>query len=717
MHRLPIGTNVDIEGSGEILRISSLPSVGERRLALDRRGLIADAIFVHLPRPFTIIRAGHRPSEVALTFDDGPDSHWTPQILDILKQKRVPATFFIVGENGLTQRSLLQRMIADGHEVGSHTYTHPNLATVGRTQTLFELNATQRLFQAFTGMTLKLFRAPYFGDAEPTTADEIVPVLEAQNRGYISVGLHVDSEDWRRPGVAAIVANVVSGVLGATPVRSENVVLLHDSGGDRSQTVAALPMIIDQLRQRGYRFVPVSTLAGLSRAQAMPSLSPTDRVAAETDLALFDMLDFAVWGLRALFAVALSLGIARAIALTGIALLSARREARQTIPRIDSKTFVTVLIPAYNEERVIQRSVQQVLESADVRIEVIVIDDGSADATSEIVRKSFGKDRRVHLLRVKNGGKAVALNCGLALARSDLIIALDADTQFEPTTIARLVRWFAADDRLGAVAGNAKVGNRVNLVTKWQALEYVTAQNLERRAMARFSAMTVVPGAVGAWRRQAIEQVGGYPPDTLAEDQDLTLSVQHAGWRVIYDQSAIAWTEAPQSLRQLARQRFRWAFGTIQCVWKHKAIMAHGKPRGMAFVGLPQTILFQLLFALVSAIIDLALLFSVITTAASIHEHGYTAVQGDLTKMALFWILFVSIDLTAGLIAFALERKEDWTLAAWLIPQRFVYRQLMYYVVIKAIVQALRGPHVGWASIIRSGQVHMTGTTAPAGSS
>lgn len=145
--------------------------------------------------------------------------------------------------------------------------------------------------------------------------------------------------------------------------------------------------------------------------------------------------------------------------------------------------------------------------------------------------------------------------------------------------------------------------------------------------------------------------------------------------------------------------------------------MAHGKPRGMAFVGLPQTILFQLLFALVSAIIDLALLFSVITTAASIHEHGYTAVQGDLTKMALFWILFVSIDLTAGLIAFALERKEDWTLAAWLIPQRFVYRQLMYYVVIKAIVQALRGPHVGWASIIRSGQVHMTGTTAPAGSS
>jgi cellulose synthase/poly-beta-1,6-N-acetylglucosamine synthase-like glycosyltransferase len=366
---------------------------------------------------------------------------------------------------------------------------------------------------------------------------------------------------------------------------------------------------------------------------------------------------------------------------------------------------VTVLIPAFNEERVIERSVRQVLQSENVQLEVIVIDDGSRDRTGEVVRQSFGDNPRVRLVQLENGGKARALNHGLELAKGELVIALDADTQFEPDTIARLARWLVADETLGAVAGNAKVGNRVNLVTKWQALEYVTAQNLERRALARLGGMTVVPGAVGAWRKAAILEVGGYPPDTLAEDQDLTIAIQRAGWKVAYDQSAIAWTEAPQSLHQLARQRFRWAFGTIQCVWKHRQILLTDRPRGLAWIGLPQTILFQLIFAAISPVIDLALIVSIFSTVTSIHEHGYTAVKGDLAHVAFFWILFAAIDLTAGLIAFALERREQWRLIGWLLPQRIGYRQVMYYVVIKALIQALRGPRVGWTSIKRSGEV------------
>jgi cellulose synthase/poly-beta-1,6-N-acetylglucosamine synthase-like glycosyltransferase/spore germination protein YaaH/peptidoglycan/xylan/chitin deacetylase (PgdA/CDA1 family) len=706
------GTNVDIEGPGEILRVTALPTPGERRVTLGANGLISNVDFLRVPRPWTIARSGYRPGLVALTFDDGPDARWTPQVLDILKAKHVPATFFIVGENALTERGLLQRMIREGHEVGSHTYTHPNLATVGKTQTLFELNATQRLFEAFTGHTLKLFRAPFFGDAEPTTADEILPAWEAQNRGYISVGLHVDSEDWQRPGVPAIINNVLSRIESAPPVCnddsdsqcSRNVVLLHDSGGDRSETIAALPILIDTLRAKGYRFVAVSELAGLSPSQAMPPLSPSDHLAARVDLGLFEFLSFLIKALGFLFAAAITLGVGRALVLTGLALVSAWKELRQQRPPIDPETFVSVLIPAYNEERVIERSVSGVLASENVRLEVIVIDDGSKDRTSEIVERLFANEPRVRLIKLENGGKARALNHGLAVAKSDIVVALDADTQFEPNTIARLARWFAADERLAAVAGNAKVGNRINIVTKWQALEYITAQNLERRALAKLGAMTVVPGAVGAWRKQAITEVGGYPPETLAEDQDLTIAVQRDGWHVAYDQSAVAWTEAPQSFRQLARQRFRWAFGTIQCVWKHKAIMAKGRPRGLAFIGLPQTILFQLLFALVSPIIDLALFVNIFSTVTSIHEHGYTAVKGDLHRVALFWLLFAAIDITAGLIAFALERRENWKLMVWLVPQRFGYRQVMYYVVIKAVIQALRGPRVGWSSVARSGQ-------------
>ncbi|MEQ7874177.1 polysaccharide deacetylase family protein [Sphingomonas sp. ASV193] len=721
VEQLPAGSNVDIEGPGEILRIAATPTAGERRVTVGTDGLVKSADFSSMPRPWVVRRTGYRPGVVALTFDDGPDPKWTPQILDILKAKHVPGTFFVVGENMLTERGLMKRMVDEGHEVGSHTYTHPNLATTPRAQTLFELNANQRLFQAYTGRSFKLFRPPYFGDAEPTTADELGPVLAAQNRGYITVGLHVDAEDWQRPGVAAIVKNVLDGVALSPPgVRmsdeqcaqmtdqqcSHSIVLLHDAGGDRQQTIEALPIIIDQLRARGYQLVAVSDLAGLSRDAAMPPLSRSEATLAKIDLGLFQAVSASDRGLRILFAVAITLGILRALALSGLALNAAKREIGRVKPPIDPKRAVTVIIPAYNEERVIERSVRQVLASTEVELQLIVVDDGSKDRTSAVVAEHFGSDPRVTLLTIPNGGKARALNLALSHATSEIVIALDADTQFEPTTVARLARWFD-DPKLGAVAGNAKVGNRINLVTKWQALEYITAQNLERRALTRLGAMMVVPGAVGAWRKAAIMDVGGYPPDTLAEDQDLTIAIQRKGWAVNYDQAAVAWTEAPHTLRGLAKQRFRWAFGTLQCLWKHGAVMRTGKPRGLAWIGMPQAILFQLLFAAVSPVIDLALIVNLAQTALSIHEHGYEDVQGDLGHMLAFWLIFAAIDLLAAGIAFALERKERWSLLGWLLPQRFVYRQVMYYVVLKALVQALRGPMVGWTSVARTGSVEV----------
>ncbi len=701
---IPAGTNVDIEGSGEILKIAAEPVAGHRTATVGPDGMLASVTFDRLPSPYVVARTGYRPKQLALTFDDGPDPTWTPQVLDILKRENVPATFFIVGENALTQRPLLERMVAEGHEVGSHTYTHPNLANVSNGQVTFELNTTQRLFQAFTGRSLRLFRAPYFGDAEPTTADEIVPALEAQQRGYVSVGLHVDPGDWKRPGVQAIVDRTIAAVEQGTPADSQNIILLHDAGGNRAQTVAALPVIIDRLRAQGYSFVPVSTLAGLSRDTAMPPISAGDRLAAMADLTLFSVMGWIVIGLRWLFGIAITIGILRALTLSALALVQARREARQVFPPIDPDRFVTVMIPAYNEERVIERAVRGVLASTQVRIEVLVIDDGSKDATSAVVARAFADDRRVRLLTLENGGKAQALNRGLEVATGEIVIALDADTQFEPTTIARLARWFV-DPALGAVAGNAKVGNRVNLVTRWQALEYITAQNLERRALARLNAMTVVPGAVGAWRRSAIAQVGGYPHDTLAEDQDLTIAIQRAGWRVTYDQYAVAWTEAPETMRALAKQRFRWAFGTLQCLWKHRALIGRGRPRGLAIVGLPQAILFQILFAAVSPIIDLALLVSFVGTYVAVQAHGWAQTSHDVETMLVYWLVFTAIDLLAATVAFALERREKWRLLWLLVPQRIGYRQVMYYVVLKAIAQALRGPMVGWGKLQRTGRV------------
>jgi cellulose synthase/poly-beta-1,6-N-acetylglucosamine synthase-like glycosyltransferase len=323
----------------------------------------------------------------------------------------------------------------------------------------------------------------------------------------------------------------------------------------------------------------------------------------------------------------------------------------------------------------------------------------------------FGDDPRVRLLRLVNGGKARALNQALELASGDYVVALDADTQFEQHTIARLVRWFD-DPEIGAVAGNAKVGNRVNLVTRWQALEYVTAQNLERRALGPLDAITVVPGAVGAWRTAALRQAGGYPPDTLAEDQDLTIAIQRLGWKVCYDRSAIAFTEAPESFGALARQRFRWAYGTVQCLWKHRGIIVSGQPRGLALVGLPQAFLFQLCFALISPIVDLALVIAAAETAFRVADHGWAAMQDDLLITGTYWLCFMAIDLLAGVVAFALEKRENWRLLWLLLPQRIGYRQLIYWVVIKALVQAVRGPRVGWGKLARTGRVAPVGSPA-----
>ncbi len=696
---------VQVDGNGEILRIKQKPVDGKRRLTFDKDQVIRDQVFDIMPTPFVVQRTGYVPGLVALTFDDGPDPFVTPKILDILEAKHAPATFFVIGENALSHPAIVNRIINSptGSEIGNHSYWHPNMALLSDERIKFELNMTQRIVQAYSGHSMRLFRAPYFGDAEPTTNDELIPATDAQDNGYTNVGLHVDPGDWRKPGVQEIVNNTLTEVMSGDAQKSQQIVLLHDGGGDRAQTIAALPAIIDGLRAKGYTLVPVSKLAGLTPAEVMPKVSGADLRAVQFDVGIFLFAAFMLWLLQALFYVAISLGIARAIILAVLALYSRFDRSRPKPPEIDTKRFVSVLIPAFNEERVIEGSIRRVLASEQVRLEIIIIDDGSADRTGEIVRTAFADEPRVQLLSLPNGGKAHALNQGILLAKGDVIIALDADTQFEPLTIARLARWFADED-VGAVAGNAKVGNKINLVTRWQAIEYVTAQNLERRALDQLGAITVVPGAVGAWRRTALDSVGGYPVDTLAEDQDLTIAVQRKGWLVAYDIDAVAWTESPETFKALSKQRFRWAFGTLQCLWKHGAIIRSGKPLGLALVGLPQAWVFQIIFACISPIIDLALVASLVTTSIRVYQHGWAQTQSDVLTMGLFWIAFTSIDVISGYIAYALEPRLQPYPVLLLIAQRFIYRQLMYLVVIRAVNAALTGPSVGWGKLERSGR-------------
>jgi peptidoglycan-N-acetylglucosamine deacetylase len=700
------GEDIDIEGQGEVLEVAAEPSPGARTVEMNKDdGSIDDENYTALPSSYVIQRAGTLPHKIALTFDDGPDPEWTPQILDILKAKHVPATFFIIGANAEMSPRLVQREVNEGHDVGNHTFTHPNLGDSPPGIVALELNATQRLFEALTGHSMRLFRAPYFGDAEPTTADELVPIQIAQKMGYLTVGLHIDPDDWQRPGTDQIVNNVLTQIATTNADRKGQVVLLHDSGGERSQTVAALPRIIDGLRAQGYDFVTVSTLAGLTREQTMPPLAPGS-LSQWADRLVFLALGLFGHLIRWLLTAAITLGVARLLLLGGLALWNRARERRRTLPVLgDNPPLVSVLIPAYNEEKVIASSIRQILKSRYANLEVIVVDDGSVDATSAVVNQHYAHEPRVRLITIPNGGKAHAVNTALHASKGAVVVALDADTQFEPDTIPRLVRWFA-DPKVGAVAGNAKVGNRINLITLWQALEYITAQNLERRALAALGAITVVPGAVGAWRREALEQLGGFPADTLAEDQDLTIAVQKAGYHTLFDSEAIAWTEAPDSARGLARQRFRWAYGTLQCLWKHRDATFRPRYGALGTIALPQVWLFQIAFSVVSPLVDLVLVWQIVSTSLDYFQHRGQFNDENLIRMLIFYAAFMAVDLAAAALAFAMEKKEQWSLLWWLVLQRFGYRQLMYYVVVRSVWTAIRGPSVGWGRQDRKATVN-----------
>ena len=300
------------------------------------------------------------------------------------------------------------------------------------------------------------------------------------------------------------------------------------------------------------------------------------------------------------------------------------------------------------------------------------------------------------------------ISAGIACADTEILVTIDADTEIEPDAISKLLRHFS-DPQVGAVAGNVKVGNRSRWLTRWQALEYITSQNMEKRAFDLLNCITVVPGALGAWRRTAVEAAGGITADTVAEDADLTIAIRRLGWRISYDEEAIAWTEAPETPGVLIRQRFRWTFGTLQSFWKHKDTLFRPKYGTLGWIALPNIFLFQVLLPLISPVIDLLFLGAVILWALEKWHFPYIpqihSSTNDLLGSVLFFLGFLLIDVLTCVIAFALERDEDWSLLVPVLLQRFYYRQLMYVVLFRSVKEAVSGRPVGW---------HGVGTEAPA---
>ncbi|TCO57289.1 bifunctional polysaccharide deacetylase/glycosyltransferase family 2 protein [Actinocrispum wychmicini] len=612
---------------------------------------------------------------VALTFDDGPDPEWTPKVLAVLGEHHVHATFFVTGAHAAQYPGLVRAILAGGHEIGNHTTTHSDVRDLGATSTDLELRGTDLALAGAAGVTTSLFRPPY--SATPASVDDVAWAADQAigAAGRLIVLSDVDSQDWRRPGVEQIVRN-------SKPPDDKGVVLLmHDAGGDRAQTVAALDQLIPALQSGGRHVGSVGETAGITQtnqpAETVPQLGGWLLIAA-------------VWAgdalaslMGVLLVVSAALAALRAV-LTLVTTAIHVRRSRFRAPRPVNDP-VTVIIPAYNEKEGIEATVRSALAS-DHPVQVIVVDDGSTDGTADIIERL--RLRRVRVIRQRNAGKAAALNTGLAAARTEYVVLVDGDTLIEPDTVGQLVRHFG-DHTVGAVSGNAKVGNRGGLLGKWQHIEYVIGFNLDRRMYDVLECMPTVPGAVGAFRRSALLRRGGVATDTLAEDTDLTMALERAGWRVVYEQNARVWTEAPATLGQLWKQRYRWCYGTLQAVWKHRrAVLGRGAAGRLGRRGIPYLVLFQVVLPLMAPFVDVAAVFGVIA--------------GDWSVTLGYWVAFQVLQVIPGVVAFRLDGEPLAPLLAMPL-QQFVYRQLMYLVVIQSVMTAVAGARLPWQKLDRVG--------------
>jgi len=687
----------DYIGEGEVLDVVNEPQKGVIDIQKDSaEQVIAEEAYKQFPVRYVIRRFGKVDNQVVLTFDDGPDPDYTPRILQILDKEKVPASFFVVGMNVMGNLPILKEIYRKGYEIGNHSFTHPNMAEVSTSRAEAETEATRLVIEAATGRSTVLFRAPYNADAEPTKAVELKPVARGKQNSYYTVGESIDPEDWdTENGVNAdSIYNRIVRQYEANP--SKGIILLHDAGGNREATVEALPRIIDYFKEKGVRFTSVSELLGLSKDAIMPPAhnSLMKEISwAQVLLYWFEKL------LYSAFWLAILLGLGRIAVMGMLAAFQYWRSKKETVPL--PAVFhgkVSIMVPAYNESINAVNTVNNLLQQDYPDYEIIFVDDGSTDDTYEIVRKCFA-DEKVKVFSKANGGKASALNYGISVAGGKYIVCIDADTQLKHDAVSQLMKYFA-NDRVGAVAGNVKVGNERNILTKWQSIEYITAQNFDRRAFDILNCITVVPGAIGAFSKQALEAAGGFTTDTLAEDCDLTIRILRGGYIVRNCSKAIAVTESPETMKQFMKQRFRWSYGIMQSFWKNKDACFNPRYRTLGMVALPNILLFQVIMPVIAPVADLLFFFSIIW-----NRHD----MGSLHQVFLCYGLFLLVDMTVSLVAFGFE-KEKLSKLGWLIPQRFVYRQLMYVILFRSISKAIKGESQGWGVLKRTGNVRLPDT-------
>ena len=623
---------------------------------------------------------------IALTFDDGPSPVYTEQILSILKKENVSATFFLVGEDVLKYPGVAKTLVRQGQEIGNHTFSHAEEGAVDYSNPKnsprldYELNFAQSAIIAKTGIKTKLFRAPYWGVEDKISMDTLAFSTFALDRGYLMSSPTLNSFDYQEKTTKKIIQNSTAET--GNPV----VLLMHDGGGDREKTIQALPSIINFYKSKGYRFAKLSDLVA---QPTMVQPGVFEDVSSNVAILSYEFLRKIPLILNPIFLFGLAFTLVYSSSVILLSLLELFRSNR--LKRTLRKNYwpaVTVLVPAYNEEKVIGKTIKSILASDYPNFKILVIDDGSTDNTLTIA-KSFETDTRVRVLHKENGGKFSALNFGLQHVQTEVYIAIDADTQVVPNTISNLARFFQVR-KIGAVAGNVKVGNRKNLLGSLQSIEYIMSLNLERNAYSFLNSILVVPGALGAWRTKAVQAVGGYLGNTLTEDAELTLRILREGFRLVYDKDSVAYTEAPATPTQLIKQRFRWTFGIFQTLFSHKDLIFKKKHSFLGFIVLPFTIFVQVPIMLLTPLMDILAFYYIFFISAKM--------------VATYLIFYLAIRTFLAVVAFGVSKESPWPLI-FMPFQRIYYQPILYVALYQSVILAFRGSTVTWRKLDHCGSV------------
>lgn len=669
-----------------------------RRLTEDEAAKIGDAEYV-------VHKSGYDQADqktLTITFDDGPDPEVTTLLLDELSAAGVPAAFFVQGRFVARHPEIIDRIVREGHTVGGHTVNHPRMSDLPRWRQQYENVTTERLIRAAAGVTAATWRQPYDDGEDEHGQQAIRALLLGQHLGYTHIGYDFDTTDW------AIVpldgASVDDLPLPDFASERPMTVLMHDAGGpNRQLTVRYLTeRLIPAAKQHGYTF---TTLQGANSELADANVPTTPTWADKaTLLATKALYQWPTSFMQRLFIttilLAFSLGVLNAL----LALARHLRLRRRVGAEVCEQPVVpvTVLLAAYNEALVIERTIRSVLNSDYPILEVLVVDDGSSDNTAEIVRRIARSQPRVRLLRQANAGKSAALNNGIANLRGEIVVTIDADTLVVPQTVTNLVRRFVHDTTgdLAAVAGVVRVGNRTtNILTRWQALEYVAQIGVDRAAQSMLNAIAIVPGACAAWRQSSLLAVGGFPSDTLAEDSDLAMTMHEFGWRVEQDDEAYAFTEAPVTLDDLLKQRIRWTYGIMQTMWKHRRLLFNVKHPGIGFFVLPNYVL--------SLLMPLLLLpLTVVMTFVAVHTGG----PGLLAASFGLFIVYQFV-----LTAIAVKLMDEDPRHLLMVPlYRLIFEPLRAYLLYATAFAAIRGERVAWNRVTRTATVDLALDARPA---